>query len=149
MFPPPAPRPVRHGATTGWPLALRMVLALWLVLLACGARAEPAPLVLAESQPVTLLWPALTLLSDPDRRHTAEELLSGGPAFGPMPTTQGTLGVPVLEGRVTGQNLGVTNPLLGVQVTSGELSLLLKDRTAVIERFVARACRSASASTAC
>lgn len=51
---------------------------------------------------------------------------------------QGTLGVPVLEGRVTGQNLGVTNPLLGVQVTSGELSLLLKDRTAVIERFVAR-----------
>ncbi|NUN61341.1 MAG: GGDEF domain-containing protein [Burkholderiaceae bacterium] len=93
MFPPPAPRPVRHGATTGWPLALRMVLALWLVLLACGARAEPAPLVLAESQPVTLLWPALTLLSDPDRRHTAEELLSGGPAFGPMPATQGTLGV--------------------------------------------------------
>ena len=93
MFPPPAPRPVRHGATTGWPLALRMVLALWLVLLACGARAEPAPLVLAESQPVTLLWPALTMLSDPDRRHTAEELLSGGPAFSPMPATQGTLGV--------------------------------------------------------
>lgn len=93
MYPPPAPRPVRHGATTGWPLALRMVLALWLVLLACGARAEPAPLVLAESQPVTLLWPALTMLSDPDRRHTAEELLSGGPAFGPMPATQGTLGV--------------------------------------------------------
>ncbi len=93
MFPPPAPRPDRHGATTVWPLALRMVLALWLVLLVFGARAEPAPLVLAESQPVTALWPALTLLSDPDRRYTAEELLSGGPAFGPMPATQGTLGV--------------------------------------------------------
>ena len=93
MFPPPAPRPDRHGATTVWPLALRMVLALWLVLLVFGARAEPAPLVLAESQPVTALWPALTLLSDPDRRHTAEELLSGGPAFSPMPATQGTLGV--------------------------------------------------------
>ena len=93
MLPPPALRPVRHGATTGWPLALRMVLALWLVLLACGARAEAAPLVLHENQPVTLLWDALTLLSDPDRRHTAEELLAGGPAFGPMPATLGTLGV--------------------------------------------------------
>ena len=51
---------------------------------------------------------------------------------------QGTLGVPVLEGRVTGQSLGVANPLMGVQVTSGELSLLLKDRTALIERFVAK-----------
>ncbi len=69
-----------------------MLLALWLALPG-GALAQQQPLVLHENQPVTPLWPALTLLSDPDRRHTAEELLSGGPAFGPMPATQGTLGV--------------------------------------------------------
>ena len=93
MFTPPAQRPTRHGATSAWPLVLRLLLALWLALLACGARAEPPPLVLGDHVPDMDVWSALTMLSDPGHERTAQELLADGRGFGPMPPTRGTLGV--------------------------------------------------------
>lgn len=67
------------------------VLALWL---GCASvQAQPAPLQLQAQQPAAGLWQALQMLPDPEQRYTAQELLQGGPAFGPMPPTQGTLGV--------------------------------------------------------
>jgi len=72
---------------------LWVLLAWWLTLPGSDARAATAAVVLGERQPVQELWPALTMLSDPGREHTAETLLAGGPAFGPLPPTKGTLGV--------------------------------------------------------
>ena len=67
------------------------VLALWL---GCASvQAQPAPLQLQAQQPAAGLWQALQMLPDPEQRYTAQDLLQGGPAFGPMPPTQGTLGV--------------------------------------------------------
>ncbi|WP_119967542.1 diguanylate cyclase [Simplicispira lacusdiani] len=91
MPPLPVPRPC-NGAPKAWRALLCLLLALWLALPG-GARAQQPALVLSESQPVHDIWPALTMLSDPGREYTAEALLAGGPAFGPMPPTKGTLGV--------------------------------------------------------
>ena len=78
--------PLRGGL---WRVAA--VLALWL---GCASvQAQPAPLQLQAQQPSAGLWQALQMLPDPDPRYTAQERLRGGPAFGPMPPTQGTLGV--------------------------------------------------------
>jgi diguanylate cyclase (GGDEF)-like protein len=67
------------------------LLTLWL---GCASvQAQPAPLQLQAQQPAAGLWQALQMLPDPEQRYTAQELLQGGPAFGPMPSTQGTLGV--------------------------------------------------------
>lgn len=78
--------PLRDGL---WRVAA--VLALWL---GCASvQAQPAPLQLQAQQPAAGLWQALQMLPDPEQRYTAQELLQGGPAFGPMPPTQGTLGV--------------------------------------------------------
>lgn len=78
--------PLRGGL---WRVAA--VLALWL---GCASvQAQPAPLQLQAQQPAAGLWQALQMLPDPEQRYTAQELLQGGPAFGPMPPTQGTLGV--------------------------------------------------------
>ncbi len=67
----------------------------WLALWLWGASvlAQPAPLQLQAGQAATNLWQALQMLPDPEQRYTVQELLQGGPAFGPMPPTQGTLGV--------------------------------------------------------
>lgn len=51
---------------------------------------------------------------------------------------QGTLGDPSVVGTLTGQGIGVANPLLGVQVTQGELRVQLEPHLARIERFEAR-----------
>ena len=81
-----AAHPLRGGL---WRVAA--VLALWL---GCASvQAQPAPLQLQAQQPAAGLWQALQMLPDPEQRYTAQELLQGGPAFGPMPPTQGTLGV--------------------------------------------------------
>ncbi|HNQ10815.1 MAG TPA: diguanylate cyclase [Giesbergeria sp.] len=81
-----AAHPLRGGL---WRVAA--LLALWL---GCASvQAQPAPLQLQAQQPAAGLWQALQMLPDPEQRYTAEELLQGGPAFGPMPPTQGTLGV--------------------------------------------------------
>ena len=81
-----AAHPLRCGL---WRVAA--VLALWL---GCASvQAQPAPLQLQAQQPAAGLWQALQMLPDPEQRYTAQELLQGGPAFGPMPPTQGTLGV--------------------------------------------------------
>ena len=78
--------PLRGGL---WRVAA--LLALWL---GCASvQAQPAPLQLQAQQPAAGLWQALQMLPDPEQRYTAQELLQGGPAFGPMPPTQGTLGV--------------------------------------------------------
>ncbi len=78
--------PLRGGL---WRVAA--VLALWL---GCASvQAQPTPLQLQAQQPTAGLWQALQMLPDPEQRYTAQELLQGGPAFGPMPPTQGTLGV--------------------------------------------------------
>ena len=78
--------PLRGGL---WRVAA--VLALWL---GCASvQAQPAPLQLQAQQPAAGLWQALQMLPDPEQRYTAQELLQGGPVFGPMPPTQGTLGV--------------------------------------------------------
>ena len=78
--------PLRGGL---WRVAA--VLALWL---GCASvQAQPAPLQLQAQQPAAGLWQALQMLPDPEQRYTAQELLQGGPAFGPMPPTHGTLGV--------------------------------------------------------
>ena len=78
--------PLRGGL---WRVAA--VLALWL---GCASvQAQPAPLQLQAQQPAAGLWQALQMLPDPEQRYTVQELLQGGPAFGPMPPTQGTLGV--------------------------------------------------------
>ncbi len=47
----------------------------------------------------------------------------------------GTLGRPGLQGQLQGQDLAVSNPLLGVQMAKGILSLRLTDQEARIERF--------------
>ena len=81
-----AAHPLRCGL---WRVAA--VLALWL---GCASvQAQPAPLQLQAQQPAAGLWQALQMLPDPEQRYTAQELLQGGPAFGPMPPTQGTLGM--------------------------------------------------------
>lgn len=81
-----AAHPLRGGL---WRVAA--LLALWL---GCASvQAQPAPLQLQAQQPAAGLWQALQMLPDPEQRYTAQELLQGGPAFGPMPPTQGTLGV--------------------------------------------------------
>jgi diguanylate cyclase (GGDEF)-like protein len=78
--------PLRGGL---WRVAA--VLALWL---GCASvQAQPAPLQLQAQQPAAGLWQSLQMLPDPEQRYTAQDLLQGGPAFGPMPPTQGTLGV--------------------------------------------------------
>ena len=78
--------PLRGGL---WRVAA--VLALWL---GCASvQAQPAPLQLQAQQPAAGLWQALQMLPDPEQRYTAQDLLQGDPAFGPMPPTQGTLGV--------------------------------------------------------
>ena len=78
--------PLRGGL---WRVAA--VLALWL---GCASvQAQPAPLQLQAQQPAAGLWQALQMLPDPEQRYTVQDLLQGGPAFGPMPPTQGTLGV--------------------------------------------------------
>ena len=78
--------PLRGGL---WRVAA--VLALWL---GCASvQAQPAPLQLQAQQPAAGLWQALQMLPDPEQRYTAQDLLQSGPAFGPMPPTQGTLGV--------------------------------------------------------
>ncbi len=51
----------------------------------------------------------------------------------------GTLGAPGYEGRVTGQDLGVSNLLQGVNLSGGELAVALNRSDARIERFVVRA----------
>ena len=81
-----AAHPLRSGL---WRVAA--LLALWL---GCASvQAQPAPLQLQAQQPAAGLWQALQMLPDPEQRYTAQDLLQGGPAFGPMPPTQGTLGV--------------------------------------------------------
>ena len=81
-----AAQPLRGGL---WRVAA--LLALWL---GCASvQAQPAPLQLQAQQPAAGLWQALQMLPDPEQRYTAQDLLQGGPAFGPMPPTQGTLGV--------------------------------------------------------
>ena len=81
-----AAQPLRGGL---WRVAA--LLALWL---GCASvQAQPAPLQLQAQQPAAGLWQALQMLPDPEQRYTVQELLQGGPAFGPMPPTQGTLGV--------------------------------------------------------
>lgn len=81
-----AAHPLRGGL---WRVAA--LLALWL---GCASvQAQPAPLQLQAQQPAAGLWQALQMLPDPEQRYTVQELLQGGPAFGPMPPTQGTLGV--------------------------------------------------------
>jgi diguanylate cyclase (GGDEF)-like protein len=81
-----AAHPLRGGL---WRVAA--LLALWL---GCASvQAQPAPLQLQAQQPAAGLWQALQMLPDPEQRYTAQELLQGGPVFGPMPPTQGTLGV--------------------------------------------------------
>ena len=78
--------PLRGGL---WRVAA--VLALWL---GCASvQAQPAPLQLQAQQPAAGLWQALQMLPDPEQRYTAQDLLQGGPAFGPMSPTQGTLDV--------------------------------------------------------
>lgn len=88
---PLAPRPV-PSALPAWRTVLYLLLAWWLALPGNVQAQQPA-LELGADQPVRDVWPALTLLYDPDRQHTAEGLLAGGPAFGPMPQTKGALGV--------------------------------------------------------
>lgn len=81
-----AAHPLRCGL---WRVAA--LLTLWL---GCASvQAQPAPLQLQAQQPAAGLWQALQMLPDPEQRYTVQELLQGGPAFGPMPPTQGTLGV--------------------------------------------------------
>ena len=81
-----AAHPLRGGL---WRVAA--LLALWL---GCASvQAQPAPLQLQAQQPAAGLWQALQMLPDPEQRYTAQDLLQGGPVFGPMPPTQGTLGV--------------------------------------------------------
>lgn len=85
-FLPFAAHPLRSGL---WRVAALLVL--WL---GCASvQAQTAPLQLQAQQPAAGLWQALQMLPDPEQRYTAQELLQGGPAFGPMPPTQGTLGV--------------------------------------------------------
>lgn len=81
-----AAQPLRGGL---WRVAA--LLALWLG--CANVQAQPAPLQLQAQQPAAGLWQSLQMLPDPEQRYTAQELLQGGPAFGPMPPTQGTLGV--------------------------------------------------------
>ncbi len=50
----------------------------------------------------------------------------------------GTLHKPDLQGLVAGEGVSVANPLLGVQLTRGEMLLRLGERTARIERFQAQ-----------
>jgi translocation and assembly module TamB len=49
----------------------------------------------------------------------------------------GSLGAPGLLGRLTGQELAISNPLLGVQLSRGELGVRFGDQDVVIERFSA------------
>lgn len=50
-------------------------------------------------------------------------------------TLAGTLGAPQFEGKVTGQQLGAQNALLGVYLRDGDLSLLLQGSQATLERL--------------
>lgn len=93
MLHPPAQRPLLHGASTAWRVLLCLWLALWLASPGSSAQAAPPALVLDDRQPTHDVWPALTMLSDPGREHTAETLLTNAPAFAPMPPAKGTLGV--------------------------------------------------------
>jgi translocation and assembly module TamB len=58
----------------------------------------------------------------------------------------GTLGAPTYEGLVTGQQLGVQNALMGVQLHDGELEAHLQGDQMVLTRFVARSAGAGSVS---
>jgi translocation and assembly module TamB len=62
----------------------------------------------------------------------------GGKAGADLQVT-GTLGAPGMLGRLTGENLAISNPLMGVQVSQGDLLVVFRDRDIVIERFSAQA----------
>jgi translocation and assembly module TamB len=62
----------------------------------------------------------------------------GGKAGADLQIT-GTLGAPGMLGRLTGENLAISNPLMGVQVSQGDLLVVFRDRDIVIERFSAQA----------
>lgn len=85
-FPALAARSLRVGL---WRAIAWLALWLW----GAGVLAQPAPLQLQAGRPATDLWQALQMLPDPEQRHTAQDLLQGKAAFGPMPPTLGTLGV--------------------------------------------------------
>jgi translocation and assembly module TamB len=62
----------------------------------------------------------------------------GGKAGADLQIT-GTLGAPGMLGRMTGQDLAISNPLLGVQINRGDLLVLFRDRDMVIDHFSAEA----------
>lgn len=62
----------------------------------------------------------------------------GGSLFASL-SVDGTLGAPQLHGRAGGQNLSLRNPLMGVDMTQGELALVMEGTRAQLERLVAKA----------
>ena len=95
MLAPRQPRP------RGWRAAgarwCRLVLA-WLALLLLGslalsAQAAAPALLLREGTPSSDLWPHMTLLADPARQLTAQEVLARLPEFEAPRGASGTLGV--------------------------------------------------------
>ena len=60
----------------------------------------------------------------------------GGKASADLQIT-GSLGAPGMLGRLIGQDLAISNPLMGVQVNRGDLVVAFRDRDIAIERFSA------------
>ena len=84
-----------HAPLAAWGGLCVHLLVIWLALVVMipWARAEPTLLVLDDRNPSVSVWSALTMLAEAEQRFSAEELLQDGSAFGPVPDTQGTLGV--------------------------------------------------------
>lgn len=67
----------------------------WLVVLAAGADARAAgnPLVLRDDMPTIEAWSAVSILPDPSRTLSVQDMLARSAAFVRPPGTDGTLGV--------------------------------------------------------
>ena len=73
------------------PIPLRLLIAVWLCLLALSARAA-APLVLDDGQARIDAWPAVTLLSDPTQALPVDEVLRRSAQFAPPSAPHANLG---------------------------------------------------------
>ena len=74
----------------GWRWA---VLLLWLLPWAPAGAAAGTPVVLRDELPVQQVWSALTVLADPSRVLTVQEVMADPSQWHPPPGTSGTLGI--------------------------------------------------------
>ena len=79
-------------ARRAWTAALAAVLFL-LAGLATAAQAATPAIVLDDAQPIVQVWPRVTILDDPQKNITIEQILQSKPAFKKPDTAYGTLGM--------------------------------------------------------